>query len=279
VSGHLIGCVKRLKGLPNGHKLGLVAFADSADDRTHIGFPGYEGVQEWADVGRSQAANIIADLVEWGFLRQHKRGHRGQRAEYVVFPSGCCDQHRTPVEEPPVDVEALATAAGVTLEAARLMLTALGTPLPAKESTQTGPNHGGKGPLRPDPNAENPSTDGDEPVDNLGKGPERVRESRSSGDAFTTSTNPPTPASGGAEAATSCPRHPTGHPNCRGCGTTARQRAAAAAKTKAAENRRLEAERVAADRRAREDAARPPTDLLDAVRAQIDHTRTHRKAP
>lgn len=278
MSGHLIGCVKRLKGLPKGHKLGLVAFADSADDRTHIGFPGYEGVQEWADVGRSQAANIIADLTEWGFLRQHKRGHRGQRAEYVVFPNGCCDQHRAPVEEPEVDVETLAAAAGVDVEAARLMLSAMGTTLPAKGSSPTGPSDGGKGPARPDPNDVEPRSGGLEGAGKGPKGPESVRGSRSPGGAFTTSTTPPTPTSGGAEIAASCPRHPTGRPNCRACGTTPRQLAAEAAKRKAAERRAQEAAKTAADRRAREEAAKPPSELLDVVRAQIDHTRTQRKA-
>lgn len=280
MSGHLIGCVKRLTGIPKGHKLGLVAFADSADDRTHIGFPGYEGVQEWADVGRSQAADIIADLVHWGYLRQHKRGHRGQRAEYVVFPDGCCDQHRTPVEETPVDVEALAQAAGVDLETARLMLSALGATLPAIGSDPTGPNHGGKGPARPDPIGTPTGETGDNPVDERGKGPESVRESRSDPGTFTTNNTPLPPQVGaiGELDGASCPRHPTGHPNCRGCGTTTRQRAARATKAAAEQRRAREAAKTAEDRRQRLEAADPPPDLLDAARAEIA-THKARKAP
>lgn len=272
MSGHLIGCVKRLTGLPNGHKLGLVAFADSADDRTHIGFPGYEGVQEWADVGRSQAASIIADLVRWGYLRQHKRGHRGSRAEYVVFPEGCCDQHRTPVEETPVDVEALATAAGISVDAARLMLTAAGVVIPSKESTPTGPSHEGKGPAQPDPNAADQVDQPEEPVDNRGKGPERVHGSRSNGDTFTTTNTPQPPQVGESRSSNRppCPRHPTAvAANCRGCETTPRQVAAKTARTKAAARRAADAEKTAEDRRRRSEAAAPPPDLLDAARAEI----------
>jgi hypothetical protein len=282
VSGHLIGCVKRLDQLPTSHKLALVAFADSADDRTHIGFPGYEGVQEWACCSRGRAAELIRDLVEWGFLRQHKRGHRGQRAEYVVFPGGCCDLHRAPVEEAVVDVEAVALAAGVTVEAARLMLSALGQTLPPSstpKASDTPDASRGNGSDAPDAN----NRAGDDPVDNGpledGKGPERVHGSRSNADAFTPTNNPPTPTSGGVEVdGASCPRHPTGHPNCRGCGTTTRQRAAAAARAKAAKKRAQDAQKVAADRRARLEAAPPPSALLDGVRAQIDATRTQRKA-
>ncbi|NHA02010.1 hypothetical protein G5V59_26840 [Nocardioides sp. W3-2-3] len=41
--------------------------------------------------------------MTWGYLQPHKAARRGQRAEYVVFPHGCCDLHRTPAEEPAVD--------------------------------------------------------------------------------------------------------------------------------------------------------------------------------
>lgn len=264
MSGHLIGCVKRLTGLPKGHKLGLVAFADSADDRTHIGFPGPEGVMDWADVGRSQAFDIIRDLVEWGYLRQHKRGHRGQRAEYVVFPGGCCDLHRAPVEEPDVDVAALAKAAGVDEAQARLMLAALGSTLPAKESSPAGPNHEGKGPASPDPIDREHSTPGDNPGDDPRKGPESVRGSRSTPDAFTTSTTPLTPASGG----TGCARHPNSPgANCRGCGTTQRQRADAQRRAAAEARRLADQAETARARAARELAAPPPAGLRGIVAA------------
>ncbi|NGZ99416.1 hypothetical protein G5V59_00325 [Nocardioides sp. W3-2-3] len=113
MSGHLIGCAGDLKSIPGlvdddgrpvpipkSHKSALLAFADSADNITHIGFAGYAGVQKWAVCSRGRAAESIRDLVEWRLLKPHKRGYRGQRAEYVVFPDGCCDLHRKPVDEP-----------------------------------------------------------------------------------------------------------------------------------------------------------------------------------
>ena len=127
MSGHLIGCVKEIQNLGTSHKLALVAFADSADDRTHIGFPGYEGVQDWASCSRSRAAELIADLVEKGYLKPHKRGRRGQRAEYVVFPDGCCEKHRTPVQEPQIDVDELAATLGVQVDQIRAVLAAIGS--------------------------------------------------------------------------------------------------------------------------------------------------------
>lgn len=225
MSGHLIGCVKPIKDIPSSHKLALTAFADSADDRTHIGFPGYEGVMEWADVARSTAAGIIADLVKWGYLKLHKRGRRGQRAEYVVFPNGCCDVHRAPIEEPDVDVEELATAAGVSVGQARALLAALSIekgsedldPLSGNGSNVLDPIAGSDAqPVENGPN-------GSEQLDpNGGKGPERVHGSRSNHDAFTTSNNS-SPQPPPASRQGSCSKHPDGGRNCRACGTTGRQ--------------------------------------------------------
>jgi hypothetical protein len=253
MSGHLIGCAG-LTELPTSHKLALVAFSDSADDRTHIGFPGYEGVMQWACCSRGRAAELIRDLVDWGYLKHHKRGRRGQRAEYVVFPGGCCDLHRLPVEEPAVDVDALAQAAGVTVDQARQMLAAMGDtlpPAPASASTEKASDAPdamtGNGSSTPDPNdAEQP-----QPVENTpasgGKGPDSVQRSRSTANAFTPSSNPPSPT--GKPAGVTCAKHPNGHPNCRGCGTTARQQAKAA-KTAAADQQRA---RAAARLRAEQD--------------------------
>lgn len=264
MSGHLIGCAG-LTDLPTSHKLALVAFSDSADDRTHIGFPGYEGVMQWACCSRGRAAELIRDLVDWGYLKHHKRGRRGQRAEYVVFPGGCCDLHRLPVEEPEVDVEALAAAAGVTVDQARQMLAVMGDAQPAVDpdsSTEKGSDAPdamtGNGSSTPDPNdAETP-----DPVENTpsgaGKGPDSVQRSRSTANAFTPSSNPPSPA--GKPAGVICSKHPNGHSNCRGCGTTARQQAKAA-KTAAAEKARARSEARLRAEQARNDAER-----LDAER-------------
>jgi len=261
MSGHLIGCAGDLKTIPGtasptsegipmptSHKLALLAFADSADNITHIGFAGYAGVQKWAVCSRGRAAELIRDLVTWGLLRPHKRGHRGQRAEYVVFPNGCCDLHRKPADEPSVDVEQLAAAAGVSVHQARKMLAAMGGDPAGDAGVQpAGPDGAAdeKGSDAPDANPLNGSDAPDpsavvvaerptEPVDNPGKGPERVHGSRSTADAFTPpTTTPPTPASGGA----ACAIHETPVPGRRCCGPTPRQIEAAARKSAAARRR------------------------------------------
>lgn len=117
MSGHLIGCAGEAQDLGKSHKLALVAFADSADDRTHIAFPGYEGVMKWASCSRSRAAELINDLEEAGYLLQHRRAQPGRRAEYVVFPGGCCDLHRPEAEPRPTVAAVVAWArdAGVEL--------------------------------------------------------------------------------------------------------------------------------------------------------------------
>lgn len=282
MSGHLIGCTKPLD-LPTSHKLALVAFADSADDRTHIGFPGEVGVQEWASCSRSRAYELIADLVEWGYLKQHKRAHRGRRAEYIVFPDGCCDLHRLPVEEPDVDVEDLARRAGVSVEQALLLLGAMAPtervvqpPAAAPESTEKGSDApdpvGGNVSDAPDPNSRDVHEPPPEPVDNAGKGPERVHGSRSTENAFTPSENK-TPLPPPASRQGRCPVHPTPVPDRRCCGTTARQ-LAKAAETQAAEERRTAAALDDAERRAREaqaianrDPARTAAALAEAKQA------------
>jgi hypothetical protein len=253
MSGHLIGCVKPLE-LPQSHKLALVAFADSADDRTHIAFPGYEGVQEWAACSRGRAAELIKDLVSWGWLRQHKKAHRGQRAEYIVFPDGCCDLHRIPVEDPaavPVDVDQLAAAAGVSVNQARALIAAMAADVHTAGSEQS-PQPNGSGTDDPvggnesggsDPISTDAPAHVSEAVDNPGMGPERVHGSRSTANAFTPSEKiPPSPA--GKPAGATCAKHPNGHPNCRACGTSPRMRAKAAEReaqaAAAAERRRAQ---------------------------------------
>lgn len=277
MSGHLIGCAGQIDDdarLGTSHKLALLAFADSADDRTHIAFPGYEGVQKWAMVSRGRAAELIRDLVDWGYLEHHKRGRRGQRAEYVVFPGGCCDLHRTPAEEAPVDVDQLAAAAGVPVEQARALLAALHNP----EGSDAPDAMTGTGSDRPDPNTpamhNTPTTPvettpegSDAPDPEAGKGPESVHGSRSTANAFPPSTTTPLPpASGGT-----CIKHPTPVANCRGCGTTNRQ-LAAQAQREAADRRRAEALAAAAAERAIPKGTKPGTEPIKA-RVRAEHQR------
>lgn len=284
MSGHLIGCVKQLK-LPSSHKLALIAFADSADDRTHIAFPGYEGVQEWADVSRSRSAELIKDLVAWNLLQPYKAARRGQRAEYIVFPSGCCDLHR-PAEEPPgPDIEAAAAAAGVTVEQARALLGMVSTE--AVVQSEHEPEYPqGNGSDSPDPSPRNGSDAPDpngpvvhakhtKPVENPGaEGPERVHRVQMGSDAsdpFTPSTTSPLPPASGGNAATAtndarCSRgHVLGQGrNCRECGTTGKALAAARQRAAAEQRRAAHAAAAAADR----NTPRGPTLPAD-IRAQM----------
>jgi hypothetical protein len=272
MSGHLIGCAGTLEDsrLAPSHKLALLAFADSADDRTHIAFPGYEGVQKWAGCSRGRAAELIRDLVGFGYLLQHKKAHRGQRAEYVVFPGGCCDLHRAPTEEPPIDVEQLARAAGVSIDQARTLLEAMaaGTPATDAPNDDPQPNESGTSDAFPvnesgasDPFRADTHKDAPEAVDNPGKGPERVQRSRSTANAFTPSTTTPlTPASGGA----GCAQHKTPVPNRRCCGTTPRQLEAAARKAAADQRRAADLAAAAADR-AKPRGVKPGTESAKAL--------------
>ncbi|GAB3853740.1 hypothetical protein GCM10028801_06890 [Nocardioides maradonensis] len=313
MSGHLIGCTGALDDpqLGTSHKLALLAFADSADDRTHIAFPGYEGVQRWANCSRGRAAELIKDLVALGYLQQHKRGHRGQRAEYIVFPAGCCDLHRAPALEPVVDVAALAAAAGVTIDQARILLgrsTAVQAGVPATDPAQI-PQEQGSGasdpmsvtesdtpdPFRPGVQATPPN-----PVDNhpngsdtpdplAGKGPERVHGSRSNADAFTTSTTTPLPPETGGAAdgwhPGKCTRHPDAPgTNCRTCETSPRTIARRAGKAKALAARQAEHERFrAAAQAAEQQRTRPEHETtvarsLAQARAALAQDKHSRKA-
>jgi hypothetical protein len=281
VSGHLIGCAGDVKDVGKSHKLALVAFADSADDRTHIAFPGYEGVMKWASCSRSRAAELISDLVAAGYIRLHKTSRPGRRAEYVVFPDGCCDLHRTPVEEPesaptPADLVAALAAAGVDLtpEQAQRLATANGSEI-------SDPSSGNRSEISDasDDESGNGSGNGSEISD---ASEQQVQNGSEISEHFTTSNTPPSPRKRGAIAPSNCQRHGTApQPNCRGCGTTNRQLAAARAR----EGKRLADEadaRRAAEFRARREqlAAQPPevSGLLGETRRRIAESKTHTKA-
>ena len=244
MSGHLIGCAGAVddRRIGTSHKLALLAFADSADDRTHIGFPGYPGVMKWANVSRGRAAELIRDLVEFGYLQQHKKAHRGQRAEFIVFPHGCCELHRTPVAEPDVDVDQLAAAAGVSVDQARRLLDAIHSP----KGSDTPDALGGNESDAPDPIAHRTTEPVENPVENHPVEAQRVQKGSDAPDPFTPSENktplpPSAPTTGddraplaavGDASSSPCPAHrashPTGKDGCRGCGRSARQLAEAA---------------------------------------------------
>ena len=187
MSTHMVWCAAQLD-LPASVKLALMAFADSANEQTGIAFPGMDQVKKWSNLGKSQADVVVADLVERGLLRRHSRGHRGRRAEYVVFPAGCCEMHR---------------AAEIAPGEPGPMLTAVETDdiTAGQELVPTAP------PIAPaPPGAKSNST-------RKAPGLDRVPSP-------TPSTNPPIPP---ALRAGGCEIHETKARNCRGCGTTSRQ--------------------------------------------------------
>lgn len=105
MSIHLLECAARRTDLPAATKLALMCLADSASSQTRIAFPGLDEVMTWSGLSRSRSLVVLGDLVDAGLLARHKRGHRGRRAEFVVFPDGCCDAHPMPVDDPDDDEE------------------------------------------------------------------------------------------------------------------------------------------------------------------------------
>lgn len=174
MSGHLIGCAGDVTNLGRSQKLALVAFADSADDRTHIGFAGYVGVQRWANVSRSRAAELIDDLVNAGYLQRHRTARPGRRAEYVVFPHGCCELHRPAVDESEVDdasvaaVIAWARSAGVELQPwqAVAMAATNGSEIPDSNGSEISDPSGGDVSEKSDPSTQDPTDESEIPDSN-----------------------------------------------------------------------------------------------------------------
>lgn len=79
--------------LPASKKLVLMCVADSANWDNRVGFPGLPAIQQWSGLGRSRALEVVAELVTEGYLVRHKGGVNGRRAEFIVFPHGCCALH------------------------------------------------------------------------------------------------------------------------------------------------------------------------------------------
>ena len=93
MSRHLTNCAADVQIEPLRLKLALLCFAESARDRDHIALPGYAALMKWTHVKKSQVHNLINALLELQLIARHKPAHRGQRAEYLVFPNGCCEVH------------------------------------------------------------------------------------------------------------------------------------------------------------------------------------------
>lgn len=91
---HYLESAAELPELDRGQKLVLMCFADSANAENRVGFPGFEKLTKWSNLGRSQLYNVISQLVDHGLIIKVRDGGRGRRAEYAVFPrGGCCPMH------------------------------------------------------------------------------------------------------------------------------------------------------------------------------------------
>jgi hypothetical protein len=270
VSLHLMECVRPLRLNPST-KLALLAFADSADSATQIAFPGLEAVMEWASVSRSRAAAVVAELVDAGLLRHHRPGHRGRRAEYVVFPGGCCDAH----PRPRVDDDNEPTYPRSVTPSGR---PSWAPPLPTADGTQTAE----KGSCAQDSVSVKASRGQDPiattPADRvLPAAPSRRKgsclDTAHGTPSLTTTTTPqppPAPPAGEPNQPACAAHGPIPGPNCRTCGTSPRAAsrvAAAAAATRARDDRlAAQAARAAA-------AAAPPRPRSAATTAVVAATR------
>lgn len=82
-----------LLDLPASKKLVLMCIADSANQDNRVGFPGMDAIKRWSGLKNSRALEVIAELVAEGYLVRHRGGVNGRRAEFIVFPHGCCPLH------------------------------------------------------------------------------------------------------------------------------------------------------------------------------------------
>lgn len=89
---HFLECAAH-SDLPPSKKLALMAIADDSDKTTRVGSAGLEAIMAWSGLKKSRALEVIAELVADGYLRREKGGRIGRRAEFTVFPNGCCALH------------------------------------------------------------------------------------------------------------------------------------------------------------------------------------------
>jgi hypothetical protein len=83
---------------PPRHKLWLIAFAESARDRTRRGWVPRYKLAHRADVSGPRASNIAAALIAEGVVKRHGGGYHGQAAIYELLPLA----ERAPLPERPV---------------------------------------------------------------------------------------------------------------------------------------------------------------------------------
>ena len=94
--------------LKGAHKLVFLGLCESArDDGDRLSWPGIEALIEAGSVSRARVFAILKDLQEQGWIVQTGRGQKHRRAEYRVFPGGCCERHGSVSGSCVVDAENL----------------------------------------------------------------------------------------------------------------------------------------------------------------------------
>lgn len=88
MSIHAMIAAAYLEGLEPSTRLVLMAVADSCDEQTRIAAPGLPKLRAWSGVSKSQVLRLIVKLEEAGLVAQTRKGNRGRRAEWQVFPNG-----------------------------------------------------------------------------------------------------------------------------------------------------------------------------------------------
>jgi hypothetical protein len=93
VSIHLVSTAARLKLKPS-EKLILLCLADNArDPHARRALPGLDELMLWGCVSRPRVFAVLTVLEELLLIAQVQRGQKYKRAEFVVFPDGCCEVH------------------------------------------------------------------------------------------------------------------------------------------------------------------------------------------
>jgi hypothetical protein len=72
------------KPITPAHRLALMAIADDASEHTNRSWPGFQKVCDWALVGERRGQQLIADLIESGYLERLQKAHTGRRTVYLV---------------------------------------------------------------------------------------------------------------------------------------------------------------------------------------------------
>ncbi|MDP9101619.1 MAG: hypothetical protein M3N21_05680 [Actinomycetota bacterium] len=100
MSFHLLS-VAALRDLKPAEKLVLMCLCDNANQKDYLAYPGIPAMMRWANVSRARVFQCLKHLIELKQIEQVKTGHRGQAAEFLLFPFGCCELHG--LESNPLD--------------------------------------------------------------------------------------------------------------------------------------------------------------------------------